>query len=107
MANAVHDTCRAELESERADLQQSIDELTGDDTGEGAAEAAALADTLRDTLRDVEDALGKLASGTYGTCELCKGAIGDERLREMPAARHCYDCADAQATVITSDRDVE
>lgn len=40
-------------------------------------------------------ALGKLANGTYGTGETCKGKITDERLRALPAAKLYYDGADA------------
>jgi RNA polymerase-binding transcription factor DksA len=38
-------------------------------------------------LADVERALSRLDDGTYGTCQACGGAIGDERLEAMPAAR--------------------
>lgn len=40
-------------------------------------------------LHDVERALKRLDDGTYGTCEACGQAIGDERLEAMPAARFC------------------
>jgi RNA polymerase-binding transcription factor DksA len=40
-------------------------------------------------LADVERALARLDDGTYGSCEACGGAIGDERLEAQPAARFC------------------
>lgn len=40
-------------------------------------------------LADVERALQRLDEGTYGTCEACGQAIGDERLAALPAARFC------------------
>ena len=40
-------------------------------------------------LADVEHALRRLDDGTYGTCEACGDAIGDERLEVQPAARFC------------------
>ena len=40
-------------------------------------------------LRDVEIALRHLDDGTYGSCEACGEAIGDERLEAVPAARFC------------------
>lgn len=40
-------------------------------------------------LADVERALRRLDEGTYGTCEACGQAIGDERLEAMPATRFC------------------
>ena len=108
MAPAVLDECRTKLDEDRAELQMSISELQGGEmTTEEAAEAAALVDTLVETLNEIEDALSKISLGTYGTCETCKGPISDERLVAMPAARLCFDCADVQATVLTSNPDVE
>ena len=42
-------------------------------------------------LTDVDRALDRLAEGSYGTCEACGHAIGDERLAVLPAARFCVD----------------
>lgn len=42
-------------------------------------------------LADVERALKRLDDGTYGTCEACGAAIGDERLAAMPATRFCVE----------------
>lgn len=108
MAPRVLDECRAKLEEDRAELQLSINELQGGEmTPEEAAEAGALVDTLLETLKEIEDALSKISLGTFGTCESCKGRISDERLVAMPAARLCFECADVQATVLTSSPDVE
>jgi RNA polymerase-binding transcription factor DksA len=108
MGNALHTQCRATLQSERADLLQSIDDLThGEASREEEDETAIMADKLRDTLRDVEAALAKLTNGTYGTCELCKGKIADEHLVDMPMSRHCTDCGSARSSVISTNRDVE
>jgi RNA polymerase-binding transcription factor DksA len=108
MAPGVVDECRAKLDEDRAELKVSISELQGGEmTTEEAAEAAALVDTLLETLKEIEDALSKISLGTFGTCESCKGPISDERLVAMPAARLCYECADVQATVLTSTPDVD
>ena len=40
-------------------------------------------------LADVERALHRLDDGTYGTCEACGSAIGDDRLEAQPATRFC------------------
>ena len=40
-------------------------------------------------LADVERAMRRIDEGTYGRCEACGGAIGDDRLEAMPAARFC------------------
>src|SRR4029453_8817954 len=42
-------------------------------------------------LADVDRALDRLDVGTYGSCEVCGGAVPDERLAVVPAARFCMD----------------
>ncbi|WP_425501247.1 TraR/DksA family transcriptional regulator [Phytoactinopolyspora alkaliphila] len=32
-------------------------------------------------------------AGTYGTCERCRGPIGERRLAARPVARTCITCA--------------
>ena len=98
---------RVELAAEAEHLREQLTDL---DDGEEAlafdgnfadrAEVAAeqgenrlLASELREQLDDVERALGKLDEGTYGTCEVCGGAIGADRLDAMPATRYCIDHA--------------
>lgn len=43
-------------------------------------------------LDEIEDALARLASGTFGLCEACGAAIPLSRLRAAPAARRCLNC---------------
>ena len=47
--------------------------------------------------REVEAvvALGRRASGGYGTCETCGDAIGEERLAARPTTTMCVSCAAA------------
>ena len=42
-------------------------------------------------LRAVVDALRRVDSGDYGTCQACGVAIPDDRLQAMPATRFCLD----------------
>lgn len=42
-------------------------------------------------LEDVDKALRRLDEGTYASCEVCGRPIGDDRLAESPATRHCGD----------------
>lgn len=42
-----------------------------------------------DRLAEIDDALLRLASGTYGACETCAVAIPDDRLEAEPSARFC------------------
>ena len=96
------------LESERSRLLAQLDELgfgpngslTYDtnfaDSSQVTAErgeAERLAADLHDSLADVDDALGRLASGTYGRCERCGNPISEARLEAMPTAKRCLDCA--------------
>jgi RNA polymerase-binding transcription factor DksA len=41
--------------------------------------------------REVLDALRRLDDGAYGTCEVCRAPISDERLLAVPATRFCLE----------------
>jgi RNA polymerase-binding protein DksA len=43
-------------------------------------------------LNEIDDALVRLADGTYGKCRGCGGEIPTERLEAMPWATQCIDC---------------
>lgn len=91
---------REHLSTQLAELDTVEDALAFDDnfadSGQVAAEQGEnrlLASELREQLDDVERALGKLDEGTYGSCEVCGGPIGESRLEAMPATRFCIDHA--------------
>ena len=94
------------LEAEGADLRHQLAELGGlnydsnfADSSQVTAERAdaeRLATELREALDEVDAALGRLASGQYGVCEVCGKPIGAARLEAMPAARLCIDDAARQ-----------
>ena len=44
-------------------------------------------------LTEIDAAMGRVDAGTYGVCEGCGTAIGDERLEARPVARTCIQCA--------------
>ena len=44
-------------------------------------------------LAGVERAMARLDDGTYDTCEVCGGPIGDDRLQAAPFALRCSACA--------------
>jgi len=100
-----------ELEAERIKLVHQLDELgateggdlRGDvDYGDGFSDAAAataerterigLVESLKTMLDDVDQALGRIADGTYGTCKNCGKEIGSARLEFRPESRYCIDC---------------
>jgi RNA polymerase-binding protein DksA len=44
-------------------------------------------------LEEIDAALTRLDAGTYGICEVCGAAVGENRLEARPAARVCISCA--------------
>lgn len=42
---------------------------------------------------EIRAARERVASGTFGVCEICGRSIADARLEARPFARHCIDCA--------------
>jgi len=49
----------------------------------------------RRKLADIEEALGRLAAGTFGRCEQCGSAIPAGLLAVIPEARYCPRCDDS------------
>jgi RNA polymerase-binding protein DksA len=47
----------------------------------------------RAAIAAVDDALARIAAGTYGSCEQCGGAIAAARLTALPEATTCMRCA--------------
>ena len=112
------DRFRVELEGERERIRaalasvnhtESLTEETGDlATGPGDH----LADNATDTymreldegleenaerlLTEIEEALGRIADGTYGICAACGRPIDAERLEAVPYATLCIDDKRAQ-----------
>ena len=68
-----------------------------DDIGDGAGqpEVASLLRRVaaaRRKLADAEEALGRLAAGTFGSCEQCGSAIPAGLLTAAPETRYCPRC---------------
>ncbi len=53
-----------------------------------------LTDIHQDELRKMAEAERKLEKGTYGICERCGQEISEARLRAIPYAVHCVQCAE-------------
>jgi DnaK suppressor protein len=49
-------------------------------------------------IEEIDAALQRIADGRYGPCAACGRPIAVKRLRALPAARFCLDCARAQET---------
>jgi DnaK suppressor protein len=52
----------------------------------------ALTHNSRELLRQNEQALARIAGGTYGTCDSCGEPIGKARLQAFPRATLCVTC---------------
>jgi len=107
------DYYRERLEGERARLEHALATVNHkgsliDETGDLAIGADDhLADNATETfMRELDDGLGENTShlldaieaalrrideGTFGTCEVCGGPIGEERLAAVPYATLCIE----------------
>jgi DnaK suppressor protein len=71
-------------ETSDVDLQQDID--------------IALLEMKAEALGHVQDALSRLASGTYGQCAECGAEISQQRLTALPFALRCRTCEQERET---------
>ncbi len=58
---------------------------------------AAAADLRSRELREIDNALERIAGGTYGECEACGAPIAPARLKALPWARFCLACQEKQS----------
>jgi len=94
---------QAELESLNAltqdaaktvDLDQNrVGRLSRMDAMQGQAMAQANADRQQRQLRSIEQALSRIALGSYGRCKDCDELITIGRLEADPTVDYCIDCA--------------
>ena len=52
-----------------------------------------LIENEQETLEQVNDALGRIAAGSFGRCQECGEPIARPRLQALPYTRHCIQCA--------------
>lgn len=101
-----HEVRKLELEKRLGNLQSRLLELKNDVTQPHSGDSAEQAqerenDEVLDALGVetarsiglVTAALGRIESGTYGTCESCGEPIDEARLQVMPEASRCLACA--------------
>jgi DnaK suppressor protein len=68
----------------------------GQDAGGGRPQARRLLDravAAHRKLADTEEALGRLAAGSFGRCEQCGSALPPGVLAVIPETRYCPACA--------------
>lgn len=74
------------------DLDLSIGRLSRVDALQQQHMAAARRQRLQTQRAQIQQALGKLASGTYGECLRCGEPIGYARLSVRPESALCIEC---------------
>ncbi|MGO4256489.1 TraR/DksA family transcriptional regulator [Marmoricola sp. RAF53] len=112
------DRARRRLEADRVETVGRLASLTDDYDGVVAASRDTNADDEHDPegatiafersqigalvrqvqlhLVEIDAATARLDLGTYGTCERCGEAIGEDRLEARPFARTCIHCAETR-----------
>jgi DnaK suppressor protein len=58
---------------------------------------AATVELRSQMLKEVENALRRVAGGTYGVCEGCSEDISANRLKAIPWARYCLTCQELRS----------
>ena len=100
------DTIKTRLEKELIEAEQDKQQLEARlehrpdlGPGQGAALATSWEMALarkEEVIRRIEslkEALTRLQNGAYGYCQVCKKPIDPERLKILPTAQQCTDCA--------------
>lgn len=77
---------REETSGDSADWAQKYEDA---DIRDGLDDEAA------EELEQVNEALAHLGAGQYGYCKTCGNEIGEARLKALPYATSCIDCAEA------------
>ena len=94
---------RDEIKGRLSKVDQDILHTNGapsPDSGEQAVEREnddvleALGGLARSELEKINSALERIERNEYGNCVLCKKAIAAERLKAIPFADRCINCAD-------------
>jgi DnaK suppressor protein len=101
---------QADLERQRADILQEVEDVLTNRKGmdsfpDVSDQASAETDqnfSLRirereqKLLKKIDEALGRLASRTYGICERCGEEIPHKRLKARPVTTLCIECKTRQ-----------
>jgi RNA polymerase-binding transcription factor DksA len=97
------DRLREELGRQEASIQDHP--TTGNHIADDATEVSeqakwlALRRHLQGMLEETERAILRVEKGTYGRCGRCGKAISPERLRVVPSAAFCIECAQLKSMI--------
>ena len=107
---------KLQLESERIKIAEDLDHIERDNLKKSQRDASGdlsgysfhmadmatdnfdrefsldLASTEQAILNRIDEALCKIAEGTYGVCENCSKLISFKRLKAVPSAKLCIKC---------------
>jgi RNA polymerase-binding protein DksA len=70
-----------------SDAEERATEREGDEVLEGVGQAGL------NEIRRIDTALKRIKDGTYGTCTSCGEGISEDRLKAIPYAVKCRNCA--------------
>jgi len=91
-------------------MTTSTQPLGGDDLRargiflEGASVGAGVVANDARTREQIDEALLRLADGTYGICEDCGREISERRLKAVPFARRCIECQEKTEAIEQPDQ---
>jgi DnaK suppressor protein len=115
-----YEILKAMLEDRRREIKQklrSIRETLPAEAGEVKdAEEQMMADFVQEvdfalmqmksrTLAKIDEAIRRLAQGTYGVCEDCGALVSENRLKALPFAERCRDCQERLENREESERE--
>lgn len=83
-AENIEDELRHELDPDSS--EQAVD-LADDEALAGVDEV------LRGEIADIRAALLRIENGSYGSCAVCGSDIAENRLKALPTATRCINCA--------------
>ncbi len=90
---------RQELQERLERIERELDQPADPDTEERAVEREgdevleSVGLTGLKEIRAIDAALARIKKGTYGVCAACGDEISEERLRVVPYAVNCRNCA--------------
>ena len=90
--HSIHRVNEPLLKQLRSDLETDCDDIRTTLGALGPQQSEPLAQMLAAGLVELEQALKRMDTGRYGSCERCRKPIGDARLQSLPAARLCLTC---------------
>jgi DnaK suppressor protein len=95
MLERMLETISGQVQTLKSDAVQDSESSNPEEDGTDAFDrefALQMAGARQESIRKVEAAIGRINEGTYGTCEVCSGHIGAERMKALPFVMTCIAC---------------